>query len=73
MKTETVLNPNPSDVIPSTSLPTAPCSVVWCAGHPFVLEVGHGPARWVGVNDRGRPLALTPAELERRGWTRTER
>ncbi|WP_137811849.1 hypothetical protein [Gandjariella thermophila] len=55
----------------STPLPTAPCSVVWSKGHPFVLEGTHGRARWVGVDDRGRPQRLTGADLQRRGWTST--
>jgi hypothetical protein len=56
---------------PSASLPTTPCSVVWSKGHPFVLEGTHGRARWVGVDDRGRPQRLTGADLQRRGWTST--
>ncbi|MCP2098330.1 MULTISPECIES: hypothetical protein [Actinosynnema] len=51
------------------TLPTAPCSVVWSKGHAYVLEGFR--ARWVGVDDRGRPQALTGAELQRRGWSRT--
>ncbi|ATE56418.1 MULTISPECIES: hypothetical protein [Actinosynnema] len=51
------------------ALPTAPCSVVWSKGHAYVLEGFR--ARWVGVDDRGRPQALTGAELQRRGWSRT--
>ena len=54
---------------PVKPLPTAPCSVVWSKGHAYVLEGFR--ARWVGVDDRGRPLALTAAELQRRGWSRT--
>ncbi|MFI9010739.1 hypothetical protein ACIGNX_26230 [Actinosynnema sp. NPDC053489] len=50
-------------------LPTAPCSVVWSKGHAYVLEGFR--ARWVGVDDRGRPQALSGAELQRRGWSRT--
>lgn len=54
----------------ATALPTQPCSVVWSMGHAYVLErVFGGAARWVGVNDRGRPEALTGTELQRRGWT----
>jgi len=52
-------------------LPTAPCSVVWSGGHSYVLEVpdllGRG-SRWVGLDDHGRPLALSPADLHARGW-----
>gem|GEM_PF-5024156 len=51
-------------------LPTDPCSVVWSGGHSYVLEGLHG-ARWVGMDDRGRPRFLTDAELRRRGWSRT--
>jgi hypothetical protein len=50
-------------------LPTAPCSVVWSKGHAYVLEGFR--ARWVGVDDRGRPQALSGEQLQRRGWTRT--
>jgi hypothetical protein len=56
---------------PPAPLPTAPCSVVWSKGHPFVLEGSHGRTRWVGVDDRGRPQRLTGADLQRRGWTST--
>jgi hypothetical protein len=55
----------------SASLPTTPSSVVWSKGHPFVLEGTHGRARWVGVDDRGRPQRLTGADLQRRGWSAT--
>ncbi|MEU4805969.1 hypothetical protein [Actinosynnema sp. NPDC023587] len=51
------------------SLPTAPCSVVWSKGHAYVLEGFR--ARWVGVDDRGRPQALSGEQLQRRGWSRT--
>ena len=51
------------------TLPTAPCSVVWSKGHAYVLEGFR--ARWVGVDDRGRPQALSGDELQRRGWSRT--
>ncbi|MEV0679667.1 hypothetical protein AB0I60_24390 [Actinosynnema sp. NPDC050436] len=50
-------------------LPTAPCSVVWSKGHAYVLEGFR--ARWVGVDDRGRPQALSGEQLQRRGWSRT--
>lgn len=53
----------------SEDLPTAPCSVVWSRGHAYVLEGFR--ARWVGRDDRGRPHALTGAEMQRRGWTLT--
>jgi hypothetical protein len=52
-------------------LPTVPCSVVWSRGHAYVLEAAHGLVRWVGRDDQGRPLTLTHADLERRGWSRT--
>ncbi|MFI9814687.1 hypothetical protein [Saccharothrix variisporea] len=53
----------------AASLPTAPCSVVWSKGHAYVLEGFR--ARWVGVDDRGRPRALSGEQLQRQGWTRT--
>ncbi|WP_239155024.1 hypothetical protein [Amycolatopsis sp. FDAARGOS 1241] len=49
--------------------PTAPCSVVWCCGRPYVLEGRPGRARWAGTDDRGRPETLSNAELQRRGWS----
>ncbi|MCE7012073.1 hypothetical protein LWC34_56075 [Kibdelosporangium philippinense] len=52
-------------------LPTAPCSVVWSRGHAYVLEAGLARSRWVGCDDRGRPVEYTNAEIERRGWTLT--
>jgi hypothetical protein len=53
---------------PETSdLPTRPFSVVWSGGHSYVLEVEL--ARWLGLDDRGRPIALTPKDLQRRGWS----
>lgn len=56
-----------------TRLPTIPSSVVWSGGHSYVLEARWEPgsARWVGLDDRGRPLALTPKALQRRGWSHT--
>ncbi|MFT7838837.1 hypothetical protein Q5530_22080 [Saccharothrix sp. BKS2] len=53
----------------ATALPTTPCSVVWSKGHAYVLEGAQG--RWVGVDDRGRPRALSGDELRRRGWSRS--
>ena len=52
-------------------LPTMPGRVVWCQGHAYVRE----DARWIGVDDRGRPRSLTDADLRSRGWslTRTAR
>ncbi|MCG8918825.1 hypothetical protein L6E12_23890 [Actinokineospora sp. PR83] len=47
------------------SLPTAPCSVVWSNGRAFVLE----PPVWVGLDGYGRLARLTPAALDRQGWT----
>ena len=57
----------------SAPLPTTPCSVVWSGGHCYVLEDRgqFGATRWVGLDDRGRPLALSPAQLQARGWTFT--
>ncbi|GAA3625477.1 hypothetical protein GCM10022267_09630 [Lentzea roselyniae] len=54
---------------PETSRPTEPCSVGWSKGHAYVLEGFR--ARWVAVDDRGRPHALSHADLQRHGWTRT--
>lgn len=55
-----------------TALPTAPCSVVWSGGHAYVLEGPGviGTARWVGLDDRGRPRSLAAEDLRRRGWSR---
>ncbi|MFD5830642.1 hypothetical protein [Lentzea sp. NPDC060358] len=55
--------------LPVAELPTAPCSVVWSRGHAYVLEGFR--ARWVGRDDRGRPHAITGAEMQRRGWSLT--
>lgn len=64
------MSTQPDEADRGTTLPTQPCSVVWSEGHAYVLErVLGGAARWVGVNDRGRPEALTGTELQRRGWT----
>lgn len=52
-------------------LPTMPCSVVWSGRHSYVLEQVLGRQRWVGVDDRGRPVALSCADLERQGWRAT--
>ncbi|MCR6482117.1 hypothetical protein M8542_04790 [Amycolatopsis sp. OK19-0408] len=49
--------------------PTVPSSVVWCCGRPYVLEARPGRARWMGTDYRGRPEALSSAELRRRGWS----
>src|SRR5256885_17146569 len=56
-----------------SDLPTTPCSVVWSAGHAYVLEPNQGRSGGVGVDDRGRPQRLTSADLQRRGWSRTRR
>lgn len=55
----------------SEQLPTVPCSVVWSRGHAYVLELIVNRSRWVGVDDRGRPIEYSCAELQRRGWSRT--
>jgi hypothetical protein len=56
----------------ATALPTAPFSVVWSGGHSYVLERATlGGPRWVGLDGRGRPLVLSPAGLQARGWTLT--
>lgn len=52
----------------SADLPTMPSSVVWSGRHAYVLERVLGRNRWVGVDDRGRPVALSCADLERKGW-----
>ncbi|HEX5400990.1 MAG TPA: hypothetical protein VFX16_01665 [Pseudonocardiaceae bacterium] len=52
-------------------LPTAPCSVVWSRGHAYVLEPVGGRSRWMGVDDKGRAVALSGADLQHRGWSRT--
>ncbi|MDT8912620.1 hypothetical protein [Amycolatopsis sp. PS_44_ISF1] len=62
----------PVQPVPATP-PTTPCSVVWCEGRPYVLEGRHGRARWVGTDYRGRPEALSSAEVQRRGWTHSRR
>ncbi|WP_033287849.1 hypothetical protein [Amycolatopsis jejuensis] len=49
--------------------PTAPSSVVWCCGRPYVLEAGRVRSRWVGTDDRGRPETLSTTQLQRRGWS----
>jgi len=49
--------------------PTTPCAVVWSQGHPYVLDTVAGGLRWIGADDRGRPLTLTRADLQRRGWS----
>jgi hypothetical protein len=68
-ETDTVEADN-ADTATARRLPTQPCSVVWSRGHAYVLERrAGGAARWVGVNDRGRPEALTCTEIQRRGWT----
>jgi hypothetical protein len=52
---------------PAAPLPTVQGRVVWCQGHALVRE----DARWVGVDDKGRPRSLTDADLHRRGWSLT--
>ncbi|GAA2829337.1 hypothetical protein GCM10010452_67100 [Crossiella cryophila] len=59
----------PASTTRLSSLPTAPCSVVWSGGHAFVLEQGFGRSRWAGVDDRGRAQLLTNADLQRQGWS----
>nr|CEL14581.1 hypothetical protein [Kibdelosporangium sp. MJ126-NF4]CTQ88945.1 hypothetical protein [Kibdelosporangium sp. MJ126-NF4] len=44
---------------------------MWSRGHAYVLETALVRARWVGCDDRGRPMEFTSAEIERRGWTLT--
>jgi hypothetical protein len=50
--------------------PTAPFSVVWSDGRPYVLEGLSGRPRWVGTDTRGRPQWLTCADMQRKGWSR---
>ena len=50
-----------------TTLPTTQGRVVWCQGHVYVRE----DARWVGVDDKGRPRRFTDADLHSRGWSLT--
>ena len=63
MNADAVTSPAPSGP------PTVPNTVVWCGGRPYVLEARPGRARWMGTDFRGRPEALSPAELQRRGWS----
>ncbi|WP_026422236.1 hypothetical protein [Actinokineospora inagensis] len=67
MSTETISQQAGSGNGPT--LPTAPCSVVWSHGHAFVLEYTGGSGRWVGLDAFGRPTSLTPAALQRQGWS----
>lgn len=60
---------DPASTTRRSSLPTAPCSVVWSGGHAYVLEQGFGRSRWAGVDDRGRAQLLTNADLQRQGWS----
>ncbi|MFI5606803.1 hypothetical protein [Amycolatopsis sp. NPDC051903] len=69
MTTETASEPVTPSATSETTPPTAPCSVVWCCGRPYVLEGRPGRARWAGTDDRGRPESLSSAELQRRGWS----
>ncbi|HWC84277.1 MAG TPA: hypothetical protein VG756_30345 [Pseudonocardiaceae bacterium] len=64
---------SPEDVLPGDPavLPTTPCSVVWSGRHAYVLEWVLGRNRWVGVDDRGRAVALSCADLQRQGWRPT--
>jgi hypothetical protein len=59
---------NPDAVTPAAP-PTVPSSVVWCGGRPYVLEARPGRTRWMGTDLRGRPEALSSADLQRRGWS----
>jgi hypothetical protein len=53
----------------ATPIPTAPCTVIWCDGRPYVLEGPSARPRWVGTDGSGRPQQLTRADLQRRGWS----
>ena len=67
MNTDTATEESTDTPLP-TALPTEPCSVVWSGRHSYVLENVLGRNRWVGVDDRGRAVALSCADLQRRGW-----
>ncbi len=69
MRTAMETQPHEATAQDSSGLPTTPCSVVWSRGHAYVLEGLR--ARWVGRDDRGRPHAISGAEMQRRGWTLT--
>jgi hypothetical protein len=69
MRTAMETQPHEATAPDSCGLPTTPCSVVWSRGHAYVLEGLR--ARWVGRDDRGRPHAISGAEMQRRGWTLT--
>lgn len=58
---------NRKTTITAAPLPTTQGRVVWCQGHAYVRE----DARWVGVDDKGRPRSFTDADLRRRGWSLT--
>lgn len=53
----------------ATLPPTTPWTVVWSQGHPYVLDTATGDFRWIGADDHGRPISLTHADLQRRGWS----
>ncbi|SEF22394.1 hypothetical protein SAMN05421837_1011359 [Amycolatopsis pretoriensis] len=72
MNAEVATSPEPGtdETTGPAGPPTVPSSVVWCCGRPYVLEARPGRARWMGTDYRGRPEALSSAELQRRGWSR---
>lgn len=65
------MNPTTHEESVTTALPTSPFSVVWSGGHSYVFERPGvlGRFRWVGLDDRGRPIELSAADLHARGWT----
>jgi hypothetical protein len=69
MNAEAVTSPDVTSPDAPSSPPTVPTTVVWCCGRPYVLEASPGRARWMGNDHRGRPEALSSAELQRRGWS----
>ncbi|MEV6875745.1 hypothetical protein [Amycolatopsis sp. NPDC051128] len=69
MNAEAATSPEASSTHDPSSPPTVLSSVVWCGGRPYVLEALPGRARWMGTDYRGRPVALSSAELQRRGWS----
>jgi hypothetical protein len=69
MNTLTNSTDTPGTARAAATPPTVPSSVVWCGGRPYVLEARPGRARWMGTDERGRPEALSSADLQRRGWS----
>ena len=66
---DTASQPVSASTVSAAEPPAVPCAVVWSRGRPYVLEPGQGNPRWIGTDARGRPVALTGADLRRRGWS----